>query len=473
MKKIRYFCLILCLILLLQGMSIGAAAAEADVSVTNGCHTVNAARPLSESKQLVETSKAVILFELNSDTLLYAWNPDTTIYPASMVKLMTAIIALERGSLTDTVEVTRAALNQVAIGSVSAGLKAGEHISLEALLYCMMTASANDAAVVIAEHIAGSQEAFVYMMNEKAAQLGCTGTHYSNAHGLHDEQTYTTARDICRIMDYALENPQFKALFTAKNYTVPATDKSDSRYIQTTNYMMSKEYTSKYFDARVTGGKTGATDQAGRCLVLTAEAGGMNLLGIVMGAVPTYEEEGIILKTHGSFEEMQILLDHAFDNYEYRQIFYQDQALKQYPVSGGTNSVVVSPVSRLATVLPVGIDESRLTWTYDDNIGTITAPVKQGQKISAVQVWLDNNCLAQTELVAINAVDVYQAPTESLKPGDIVVDDSKPPVWLWVIGVLLGVIVLIVVCILIARGVAIAKARSRIRRRRRNRRRTR
>ena len=343
MKKIRTICLALCLMLLMQLLCVSAFAADA--SVTSGSHSVDAAVPLSESKQLLETSKAVILYELNSDTLVYSWNPDAKIYPSSMVKLMTALVALEEGNLSDTVVVTKSALSHVAIGSVSAGLKSGEELSLEALLYCMMTASANDASTVIAEHIAGSQEAFIQLMNDKAAELGCTGTHYSNVHGLHDEQTYTTARDICRILDAALENEQFEALFTAKTYTIPATNKSEQRLIVTSNHMMSKEETSKYFDERVTGGKTGATDAAGRCLAVTAEANGMKLLGIVMGAVPTYEEEGIILKTYGSFEEMKTLLDFGCDSFEYRQVFYANQALKQYPVSGGTNSVVTQPVS--------------------------------------------------------------------------------------------------------------------------------
>ncbi len=407
MKKIRLFSLIFSILLLFPCLI--ATAAE-DVSVEKGCHSVNALSPLSESKKLLETSKAVVLYELNSDTMVYGWNMDEKIYPSSMVKLMTAIVALENGTLSDTVTVTKSALSHVAIGAVSANLKAGEELSLESLLYCMMCQSANDAATVIAEHIAGSQEAFLQMMNEKAMQIGCTGTNYTNVHGLHDDQTYTTARDICRILEYGLGDEQFKMLFTAKSYTVPATNKSDARVLQTSNYMMSKDYTSRYYDARVTGGKTGATDKAGRCLAVTAQANGMELLGIVMGAVPTYQEEGIILNTYGSFEEMKQLLDFGCNGYEYRQVFYENQALAQYSVENGANDVITKPSSELSTVLPIELDETKLRWVYEA-ADAISAPVKEGQHISNAQVWYGDICLAQAELVAMEDVSVFEKNT--------------------------------------------------------------
>ena len=469
MKKLRGLCLFISALLLMSCLQLPAAAA--DVSVSSGCHSVDAAVALSESKQLLDTSKAVILYERNSDTMVYNWHGDDKIYPSSMVKLMTALVALEQGNLSDTVTVTRSALSNLIPGSLCLKpvLQSGEELSLEALLYAMMTASANDASVVIAEHIAGSQEEFVRLMNDKASQLGCTATKYSNVHGLHDEQTYTTARDLCRLLDAALENEQFKALFTAKEYTIPATNVSEERHIVTSNHMMSKAETPKYFDARVTGGKTGATDAAGRCLAVTAEANGMELLGIVMGAVPTYEEEGIILKTYGSFEEMKVLLDFGCDGFAYRQIFYGNQVLAQYPVSGGENGVVTMPVSELSTVLPVEFDETQLTWTFGEP-GTIAAPVKKGQRISDVQVWYGNICLAQTEQVAMTDVAVYQQPTQP-SDGSRPVQDQDSSTAFILISILLGVVVLAAAVVLVLRWIAAARLRARRRRRRAQRRR--
>ena len=183
MKKIRILSLVLSLLLVVSAMALPAQAAAIDHSVQNGCHSVDASLQLSEEGKLVETSKAVIIYDLISDTMIYTWNPDAKIYPASMVKLMTALLALENAELTDRVAVTKRALSYVEIGSVSAGLVAGEELSLEDLLNCMMAASANDAATVIAEYIGGTQETFIKMMNQRAAELGCTGTNYANAHG--------------------------------------------------------------------------------------------------------------------------------------------------------------------------------------------------------------------------------------------------------------------------------------------------
>ena len=446
MKKNAIICTVLCFALVFCCLAFPAQA-ESDQSVLSGCHSTDAAIPLAESTKLLETSKAVILYELNSDTMIYNWNADATIYPSSMVKLMTALIALEYGELSTEVTVTKRALSYVAIGSVSAGLVVGEKLSLESLLYCMMVKSANDAATVIAEHIAGSQDGFLQLMNDKAIALGCKNTHFSNTHGLHDEQTYTTARDLCKIIEAALENPDFRTLFTAKAYTIPETNKSEARELVTSNYMMTKDgipkYYHKYYDSRVTGGKTGATDAAGRCLVVTAEKNGMNLLAIVMGAVPTYEPDGLSLKTFGSFEEMQVLLNYAFATYEYRQVFLETETVSQYPVVNGTNHVATAPAAALSTVLPIELDTQLLRWVYPEPPSAIQAPVALGQKISTAELWYGNLCLAQTDLIAANAVDIYSDPIIPESPTTPPTDhDGSWLQLLLVLGILLGLALL-------------------------------
>ncbi len=472
MKKNRIFCLLTVMILLIGSMAPDIQANGVDQSVVNGCHSVDAVMALSDEGKLAETAKAVIVYELSSDTMIYAYQPDQRIYPSSMVKLMTAMVALENGELTDRVVVTKRALSYVEIGSVSAGLVAGEELTLEDLLYCMMAASANDAATVIAEHIGGNQDTFVKMMNRKAEELGCTGTNFTNAHGLHDEQNYTTARDICRILDAALEDPVFKALFCAESYTVPATNKSEERKIFTSNHMMSRETIKKYYDERVTGGKTGATDEAGRCLAATAQGGGMELLTIVMGAEATYEDDGLALKTFGSFEETAVLLDYVLANFAFRQVFYPGQTISQHPVEGGVNHVVTQPEKTSATVLPLELDSAKLTWIYGDADGNLTAPVEKGQKISTVQVWYGAKCIAQTNLVAANAVAVWRAPTE---PADPVGQEQKDS-WMLVSvigGAVLLIGLLIVLAVMVTKGIRRAQANLRRRRRRMDRRRSR
>lgn len=473
MKKIRALCLIFAILMLILTVPTPAQAQPVylDQSVTSGCHSVDAAMQLTDGSKLTDTAKAAIVYERKSDTMIYAWNPDQQIYPSSMVKMMTALVAIEHGDLAKRVVVTKRALSELPIGTITAKLQAGEELTLEQLLYCMMTASANDAALVIAEHIAGSQTAFVDMMNQKAAELGCMDTVYTNPHGLHDPNMHTTARDLCRLTDAALENEVFRTLFTAKVYEIPATNKSEARTITTTNLMMSQPANKKYHDPRVTGGKTGSTDAGGRCLIATAEGGGMELLTIVMDAQPTYEIEGIVLATYGSFEETAQLLDHVIDNYEYRQLFYEGQVITQYPVAGGENSAVVQPAQAGGTVLPVNLDKDQLSWIYSNTV-SLTAPVEKGQAISTLQVWYGQKCLAQTDLVAINAVGIWQEPVQQPRA------EVKPDLGPWGIAgiillVILGLAVIAVVVILVLRYLRKARLYVRRRTRRANRRRSR
>ncbi len=471
MKKIRTIYIFLCLAVALSAFAPAARAETVDQSVVSGCHTPDAALQLSETERLVETSKAVVVYELQSDTMIYGWNMDEKIYPSSMVKLMTALLVLENTELDDRVAVTKRALSYVEIGSVSAGLVAGEELTVEDLLYCLMTASANDAATVLAEHVAGNQDSFVRMMNQRAAELGCIGTNYTNAHGLHDENCYTTARDICRLMVEAMKLPMFRQLLMAINYTVPATNKSEERVIYTTNYMSSNEKNKKYLDSRVLGGKTGATDEGGRCFTAVSSINGMEVLTIVMGAKPEYEDNGLALKKFGSFEETKVLLDHVQERYEYRQIFFDGQIIAQYPVENGENSVTVRPLYTAATVLPIGMDVSKLTWIYGDSVGVIQAPVEVGQVISVAQVWHGSKCLAQTPLVAVNAVNVWHEPIIPEKPES---NDGELLKWVLIVGgILLAVVTVVVLAVFGVRLVRSRAVRQRHRRRRVERRRSR
>ena len=448
MKKSRIFCLLLSITLVFSVLSVPVLGAAEEESVTKGCHSVDAAQTLASEERLTETAQAVILYELNSQTMLYTWNPDEKIYPTSMVKLMTVWLALENADPTDVVTVTRGALNQLPVGIVSAGLKAGEEVTVEDLMYCTMVGSANDASVVLAEYVAGSQAAFVDMMNARATELGCKGTHYSNAHGLHEEETYTTARDICRIMEAALQNEEFAKIFRTVSYTVPATNKSQERIITTTNNMMNPG-NKKYYDTRVTGGKTGATDSGGRCLTLTAEANGMNLLCIVMGAKPTVEENGS-LSAYGSFEESKVLLDYAFGCFTYRQVFFDGQSISQYPVTGGAHHVVTQPAQSASTVFPVDGDVSQLRWVYFMEKNELTAPLKAGEKLGTVQVWYGEKCLAQTDMVAMNDVPVAKAPIVPQKPSGIAGGEG--------LAILIGIVVaVVVVAILVFGGILVKR----------------
>lgn len=474
MRKFCSFCLLMLIVALLAGAAMPAAAEDVSISVTSGCNTLDAGIPLKSGEQLLETAKAVILYELDSQTLVYAWNPDEQVDPSGMNKIMTALLALELGDPQAVVTVTKDALNSVEIGSVSAGLKAEEQITLKDLLYCMMVGSANDAAAVIAEHIGGDQESFVTLMNQRAQELGCSNTCFMNPTGLSEEGQYSTARDLAKITAAALEIELFTELFSAADYTVSATNKSEEKKIVTTNYLMSKETVRNQYDERVTGGKTGALSTTDRSLICTAESGGSRYLSVVMSAQGTVTANGLAVKRFGSFEETRELLDHGFSGYSLRELLNENQVMEQFSVSGGENDVVVSPEAAVSVMLPNDATELDVTYKCVGLGGGISAPLKQGDPVGTLEVWFRSVCVAQCDLVATH--DVYEPGINNIPlQTDAVGNDGSQ----WETVVLVGIIILlsliviaggcVLAVILIRKGHVMLRHRNRRRNRQRSR----
>lgn len=342
------------------------------------------------------TAKAVVLYEMNTDTLVYAYQPDLRISPTGIVKVLTALIALEEGNLDDVVTVRRSTLDSVSPGAVSAGLKAGEEISLRDLLYCIMVSSANDACAVVAEHIAGSQQAFVEKMNARAATLGCANTHFTNVHGLSDANQYSTARDLALITVEALGNLRFTQLFGVTEYTVPATNKSAARTLHTTNFMMNPD--SPYFDARVTGGKPAAVTTQDRSLVCVAEQEGSRYLCVVMSAQA--KVSGGAVTSYTNFKEGSKLLNLGFEGFAVQQVLGAGQNFGLYPVEGGENHVVVTPEADVFALLPVKFDSSKLQLEPQMDSAALTAPVQAGQAVGTLQVRYNGVPIGSVRLLA-------------------------------------------------------------------------
>ena len=263
-----------------------------DASVAYGSRTLDAQKPLADKDDYSGNVKAALLFDLNSDTLVFAQDIDQQLYPASLTKVMTCLLTLEMEDDLDTVvTVTKAGLKGQEPGGSNVALKVDEQMTVRDLLYCLMVKSGNDAASVLAVHNSGSIEAFVEVMNRRAAELGCTGTHFMNPHGLHHDEHYTTARDMARILREAMQYPIFEEIFTTKEYTVPATNLSEARELKTTNFLIRSNGYPIVTDSRVLGGKTGNTSKAGRCLVALSEKEGMRLISVVRGAKAVYGAE--------------------------------------------------------------------------------------------------------------------------------------------------------------------------------------
>ncbi|MEF9840586.1 MAG: serine hydrolase, partial [Lachnospiraceae bacterium] len=226
------------------------------------------------------------LFDVKQSKVYYAQNLHEQLYPASTTKVMTAYIALKYGTLTDMVTVSERAVDFTA-DSQLCGLQAGDQLTLEDLLNGLLLYSGNDTAVAIAEHIGGSVEGFVDIMNSEAKQLGATNSHFVNPHGLHDVDHYTTAYDLYLIFNECLKNESFIKIISEPSYSVNITNPASGVRTQVwkaTNYYSSGE-ASQPSNVKVIGGKTGTTDEAGSCVILLeTDASHNNYISIIMGA---------------------------------------------------------------------------------------------------------------------------------------------------------------------------------------------
>ena len=257
-----------------------------------------------EGVAISDTTKAG-LFDLDHGSVMFAQNIHEKSYPASITKIMTAILAFKNGNMDDIVTIPAEALNQEA-GSTEIGFQEGDQVTLDELLHGLLIYSGNDAAVAIAQHIGGSVDQFVEMMNQEALELGATNTHFANPSGLQDENHYTTPYDIYLMLNEAFTYPEFTEITELPSYTVTYTGSDGtekSTTLTATDHYLTGEATAPK-DVTILGGKTGTTEVAGNCLaILTQNAYGKTFVSIVMGAATKellYQEMNSLLQNINS-----------------------------------------------------------------------------------------------------------------------------------------------------------------------------
>lgn len=222
-----------------------------------------------------------ILVDLDTQEILYSKNIDKQLYPASITKIMTTLVAIESSSPEEPVTFSQHALDSIEWDSSNIGCRLNETLTMEQCWYAMMLNSANEVCCGVAEHISGSIEAFVEKMNQKAAELGCTNTHFSNPNGLPDETHYTTAHDMALIANAAYQNETFRQIFSTRQYEIPPTPQyTETRYLYNHHKMMQPD--TEYYYEGCLGGKTGYTETALNTLVTIASHNGKNLLCVTM-----------------------------------------------------------------------------------------------------------------------------------------------------------------------------------------------
>lgn len=294
-----------------------APAKAAEVTENTGIST-NAIPGWPQAQDI--TSAAAVVVEESTSTILYAKNMEQPLYPSSAVKIMTCLVALENSSLDEQVTMTETGVAEVTDGSANISSQLGEVFTMEQCLYAIMVGSANDIALQVAEHVGGSVEAFVQKMNEKAKEVGCKDTVFTNPTGLPDENQHTTAHDLARITRAAMQNDTLRTIASAASYTIPATNLSGGDRVLTSNFTMTKPGDPAYYQGCL-GGKEGFTQASGSVLTTAAKRNGMTLICVVLnGASGQTDDEAISL------------LDYGFNNFKKVSLGNDDFSI----VSGGT-----------------------------------------------------------------------------------------------------------------------------------------
>ena len=350
-------------------------------------------------------AKAALLADPDTGEILYARNIHERLYPASLTKVMTALLVLEAvddGKLSmDTVlTASQAAIDNLPSDGSNAGIKVGEEMTVENLLYCILVVSANEACDILAEGVAGSIDAFVEQMNARAKAIGCEDTHFANTSGLQDGNHYTTAWDLYRITKEAMKHEMFMPLCNTKVIEIPATNLSGPRTYYTTNYLLSPMRATDYVYQGAEGIKTGSTSDAGYCLISTATRSGRSLLSVVLGAEAVTLEDGD--RQVQSFSETIKLFDWGFDEFSRQVILGTDELIDEVPValSQEQNAVKVHPAQEIERLIPNDMDIAADIQREVTLVEGVDAPVTKGQVLGEITLRCGDTVYGTVELLA-------------------------------------------------------------------------
>ena len=327
-------------------MTVSPVSAAEETAAASSGITTNSIAGWPQGPEI--TSTAAVIMEDSTNTVLYAKNADQQLYPGGTVKVMTTLLALENTQLTDQVTMTDTGVSGVTDGGANISAQLDEVFTIEQCLYAMMLSSANDIALQVAEHIGGSVEGFVQMMNDRAAQLGCTGTVFTNPTGLPDENQHTTAHDMALIMKAAIDNDTFRTIAGTTSYTISATNVSGGERVLTNNFSMLNSANAAYYPNCI-GGREGYTEASGSTLVCGAEKNGTTLIAVVLQGT-----SGTTAAEAGS------LLNYGFDNFQMLSLGDTDFNM----LSGGNVFVPVGATADSLTAEDSPGEEGQLNRQY-------------------------------------------------------------------------------------------------------------
>lgn len=332
--------------------------------------------PCVQAKEPEITATSGMVIDCIDGKILYSKNADEKLYPASLTKVLTAIIVVEKCGLQDNVTINQSAIDKVESGYLTANLKTGEVFTVEQLLNLLLISSYDDVANALAEHVAGSEEEFVKMMNEKAKEIGCTNSNFLNCHGEHDTNHYSTAHDMALIANYAVKFEAIRNIAQVTEYGLPATTiyTGNDRYFYTSNEML--QTGSKNYYKYAKGLKTGFTTPAGNCLMAYAEKSGLKLVSVTMKSTTS----------NSRYEDSEAILEYAFDTNTIRTIAEAGTNIQTVTVKKARkedkklNMVLEKPIT---AVVKVENEETPIEPQINLN-SKIKAPIKKGTVLGTV-----------------------------------------------------------------------------------------
>lgn len=358
------------------------------------------------------SSPAAILMNTDTGEIYFQTGADEQRSPASTTKIMTALLvieAVENGqfSLDDSVSAYDDCQYGMDEDSSNAGptIEPGEVMSVRDLLYCAMLASANEACNILAEYTSGSISEFVVRMNERAAELGCTNTHFNNPNGLEDSSHYSTAHDMALITQEAVSHDQFVELCSTSSYSVSATNVADVRYLTNTNRLVDPD--SSYYDSTVYGVKTGYFSNAGGCLVAAVELDDIDLISVILGAEINDDVDV-------RYDDTLTLFNWLYDNYSYQQVLSSTDSLINVPVALATSDTVAGrPDTSINMLLPNDFDIDSVEYEYviysERDASPLVAPVSAGTVLGEVTVSAGGRVFGTVNIVATNTAELSKS----------------------------------------------------------------
>ncbi len=374
------------------------------------CIPANAAYDdIMESLELY--SDCVLLVSADNSEVIFAKNEGKQTPPASLTKIITAIVVLENcKSLNQLVTVTESAIRELdGTGSSLGGLQIDEQVSVYDLLCNLLLQSANEAATALADFVSSNDRAkFISMMNEVAERLGCKNSHFVNPHGLDDDNQYVTAEDMAKFVAHAMTFPVFEEIFAKVTYTLKATNLQEERVIRNTNNMMNVAY-KDYYCKYVKGGKTGSTNDAGRCIAAVASNDGYNYIGIALNAPhQDFDNDGV--NENGSFLDCKEMFEWAFRNIELVAISDTTRIVGQVPLKYAktTDLLTLTPAETVYSLVPVGTDSGSLLIepVKETMPEYVKAPVKKGELVCKGRVLYAGKVIKEIDLVASTDVEI-------------------------------------------------------------------